>query len=599
MIKNNRNLILVLAFGLSIVGVGISFMRSPDAPSLEPLPGKSARSPSAESRFVTSDACRECHQRHYTTWHDSYHRTMTQPATPETVLSTFDGVRLESRGQSFQLSRKGDEFFATRVTGNRTSAASEESRPIVMTTGSHSMQTYWVQAGRELRQLPWFFNIEEQLWIPSQDSFLTPPSDTPIASARWNDTCIKCHSTGGVPGYIPSAGFNTRVAELGISCEACHGPGERHVNFHRATKSTDPVTNAAAAMVSPEKLSHVAASQICGQCHSSSQVRDRRGWLRNGSPYRPGEDHKVSFRHAEVESTDPEDAPYLQDSFWSDGTCRVGGDELLGLQDSACFQHGEMSCLSCHSMHDSDPSDQLKVLADSNEACLQCHDTYRDQIEEHTHHSIGSSGSQCFNCHMPHTSFALLKAIRSHRVDSPQTTDSTQGSRPNACNLCHLDKTLHWTATHLSDWYDAPEITMSETDRNTSAALLWLLRGNAIQRAIVAWGMSWQPAREISGSEWQAPFLAETLADPYSVVRFVAWRSLKHLPGFKDFQYDFLTPEGERSRNRAVDHWIKQARTIDDDRAIRVLLTPAGELDSQATQNLQAERDDRPVNILE
>ena len=25
--------------------------------------------------------------------------------------------------------------------------------------------------------------------------------------------------------------------------------------------------------------------------------------------------------------------------------------------------------------------------------------------------------------------------------------------RPNACNLCHLDRTLAWTAKHLEGWY--------------------------------------------------------------------------------------------------------------------------------------------------
>jgi hypothetical protein len=282
----------------------------------------------------------------------------------------------------------------------------------------------------------------------------------------------------------------TTVAELGISCDACHGPGERHVTFHQATKNEDPAVIAAAPMVDPEKISQVAASLICGQCHSSSQARDPIDWLKNGSRYRPGEDHTESFRHAEIGSAEPLDAPYLKDSFWNDGTCRAGGDELLDLHDSACYQQGRMSCLSYHSMHDSDPTDQLRCSNDSNESCLQCHEQYRDQLEQHSHHPIGSSGSQCANCHTPHTSFALLKAIRSHRVDSPRTTDTTLGARPNACNLCRLDQSLQWTATHLSDWYGVPRITMSETDQKTSASLLWLLRGNATDNRRVGYELA-------------------------------------------------------------------------------------------------------------
>ena len=36
--------------------------------------------------YVGSDACRSCHPHNHATWHDSYHRTMTQVATPESVI---------------------------------------------------------------------------------------------------------------------------------------------------------------------------------------------------------------------------------------------------------------------------------------------------------------------------------------------------------------------------------------------------------------------------------------------------------------------------------------------------------------------------------
>src|SRR6185369_16135276 len=42
--------------------------------------------------YTSSDTCKACHPREYATWRESYHRTMTQVATPETVLASFDGV---------------------------------------------------------------------------------------------------------------------------------------------------------------------------------------------------------------------------------------------------------------------------------------------------------------------------------------------------------------------------------------------------------------------------------------------------------------------------------------------------------------------------
>ena len=49
-----------------------------------------------------------------------------------------------------------------------------------------------------------------------------------------------------------------------------------------------------------------------------------------------------------------------------------------------------------------------------NKACLNCHAEIADDIPGHTHHKPDSSGSDCNNCHMPHTVYGLLSAIRSH-----------------------------------------------------------------------------------------------------------------------------------------------------------------------------------------
>ena len=35
--------------------------------------------------YVTSETCRSCHPSQYDTWYGSFHRTMTQVATPDTV----------------------------------------------------------------------------------------------------------------------------------------------------------------------------------------------------------------------------------------------------------------------------------------------------------------------------------------------------------------------------------------------------------------------------------------------------------------------------------------------------------------------------------
>ncbi len=285
--------------------------------------------------------------------------------------------------------------------------------------------------------------------------------------------------------------------------------------------------------------------------------------------------------------------------YWNDKTCAVGGDEYNGLIESACFQRGKLSCLSCHSMHRSDPNDQLGDRMATNEACLQCHESLRGQLKEHTHHSANSSGSLCYNCHMPHTTYALLKAIRSHRVDIPSVAQSVRDRRPNACNLCHLDQTLQWTANALERWYGQAPVSLSGDEQLTAAGLLWLLKGNAMERVITAWHMSWEPATAVSGTDWEAPFLAELLTDSYSAVRFVAYRSLRKLPGFERLPYDFVGPEPQRTaaQKHVREFWSSQPPS--DVIRPQLLLTTPRQTDQEQVQRLKEARDDSPSRLPE
>jgi hypothetical protein len=62
---------------------------------------------------------------------------------------------------------------------------------------------------------------------------------------------------------------------------------------------------------------------------------------------------------------------------------------------------------------------------------------------------------------MPFTTYGLLKAIRSHQINSPSVQGSLETGWPNGCNQCHQDRTLAWTADYLSRWYDVPRPKLS------------------------------------------------------------------------------------------------------------------------------------------
>ena len=576
---------------------------------------------------VGSAACRACHPQQYESWHDTYHRTMTQIASKESVLAPFRGETLTGYGMTARAFRRGKEFVVDivdptyleqRETFDRSlpidDRAPRVELPIVMTTGSHHAQLYWYERSDtgELSEFPWTYRIAEKRWVHQFDALLQPEmtDSASLGHQSWNASCIECHSVAGQPNQ--HSGTNrygtASVAELGISCEACHGPGNEHclanrnpVNRYRSYVGDGPDTT----IVNPRRLSPKESSKACGICHSYFAYEDpellQRRWT-EGRKIRPGDDYSSLGRFETVE--DEEEFAYGDESillsrFWEDGTCRVGGREYNGLLMSPCHMEGELSCLSCHSMHHYESTnDQLRPGMDGNDACYQCHAEYRERLADHTHHAPESAGSVCYNCHMPHTSYALLGAVRSHRIDSPSVTGLSALSRLNACNLCHIDRTLGWTAESLDEWYDIPAPAhLSDDEQKTAAAVLWMLKGDAGQRAIAAWHMGWRPAHSAAGSDWIAPLLAVLFDDPYSAVRFNGFRSLQSLDGFKSQPNLYDSAQEKRSdvRQQIVRQWQQQGST----RQTGNTLVSEDGINQAEILRLLEQRDDRRMVINE
>jgi len=367
-------------------------------------------------------------------------------------------------------------------------------------------------------------------------------------------------------------------------------------------------------IVNPARLDHVRSSMVCGQCHGVYVTRDEYAmrFAREGSLFRPGEDLNKTRYYMQHPNSNPTPASradlqhnpkFYRDRWWGDGTILGGGREYTALMSSACYEKGQISCVSCHSMHRSDPDDQLKPGVDTAKACTGCHQEpkYNAEIASHTFHPSNSEGSNCLNCHMPYTSYALFKAIRSHQITSPKIEASARFGTPNACNLCHLDKTLDWAQQNLIKRYGRKEIELTAEQRNVAASLLWLLKGNSAQRVIAAWHIGWEPAQRASGKDWLAPFTAQLLKDPYGVVRYVVARSLKKLPGLSDFSYDFLGKPDYLSASvaRATQVWENGPLPVPENRDDILLLDIEGCVQLPKLEQFLRERDDQSITIQE
>lgn len=627
-----RGLLVALAaavtVGLTSIAVGAPI---PDAepPSDRPLEGLSP-----DPDVVTSDTCRACHPHQDATWRESYHRTMTQAATPEAVVPEIDEEVFDHRGERYRLVRRGDRFFAGIAV--RTPEGEDwVEREVVQTTGSHHFQSYWFATGegRELTMFPLCYRIDEARWMPVDSAFLMPPgTQQQLGNARWNANCIVCHTTWGQP-RLAGDHVDTHVGEFGIACEACHGPGGAHVAANR-----DPVRRyglhlgegADPTIANPARMDPVREAEVCGQCHGVTVPRQELGadWLEVGHTYRAGDvlaDTRVIVSPGNAESPELARQLALQPDFfdtifWKDGQVRISGRDYHGLLASPCYADGEgehrMTCLSCHQMHQAadDPrpraewaDDQLGPGMRTDRACTQCHEELGSAAAAAAHSRHPEGTTSCYDCHMPYTTFGLLKAIRSHTVGSPSAQESLDVGRPNACNLCHLDRTLAWTAAQLEEGYgiEAPDLTGDERRdaREVAAGALWALRGDAGVRALVAAAFGRAEARAASGTSWMLPFTTELLRDPYDAVRFVAQAALRAEPsvGPSGGGYDFLAPEAERRAvlARLESDWraARSARVGQD--LTQMLIDGDGNLRDDAFRALLARRDLRRIYLGE
>ena len=130
-----------LAWGLVLTGISVlSATRADELPTNRPI-----KLPAGD--HVSSDACRSCHPGNYASWHASFHRTMTQVATFATTAVAMDGLELSYDGVDYRVEQQGSVYAVRSRPQGNTVAAWGQPREIVLLTGSHTLQIYWLETG--------------------------------------------------------------------------------------------------------------------------------------------------------------------------------------------------------------------------------------------------------------------------------------------------------------------------------------------------------------------------------------------------------------------------------------------------------------------
>jgi hypothetical protein len=512
--------------------------------------------------YAQSGECRRCHPSHYESWARTFHRTMTQEASEASVLGDFDGASI-SYGGIRAVMQRADGRFVMRFVGPDGLLSRAE---VARTVGSRRIQQYLARDGDVYFRLPVAWNVEEGRWMHMNGAFLTPdPTRSPTLGrieladyhrhvTRWNDNCVFCHNVAPDPG-LREQHFDTRVAELGVACGACHGPGEEHVRVNR-----DPLRRYALhlsdrrdpTIVNPSRLSPQRSAEVCGRCHGQRITDDFGRFLSHGDRFVPGERLRDYSRPLSRDTPLHGDRTVFAPRFWRDGTARLTAYEYQGLLASPCRG---LTCIDCHSMHEGDPRGQIAPSAIGDHACTGCHRELAQAAAARAH-SAHSARVECVECHMPRIVYGLVHVHRSHRIEIPDPARDAANGRPDACTLCHAERTLAW-AQHAFDrlWRDSPSAVRAREDEAHVPTMA--LAGDPIERAVACAALGRADALNERDRPRRLGLLLDTMIeDPYPAIRRIAWQSARSLAR-GTLEWGSYDPTADRAARVA---WVERAR---------------------------------------
>jgi predicted CXXCH cytochrome family protein len=463
------------------------------ANEVSPAPQAPLAPAASASEYLGSGSCARCHDVEHTQWKNSLHIKMTKPIAEATVIGDFrEGTKFADHDRAYTFGMKDGKPSVSIAFGNR----APETFTVDYTLGAKRYQGYLstMPDGR-IYVLPIFWHVGTRRWIDWKEITSVPEGAHQFRQI-WNSNCFNCHGTNIVQGYdVAGKKYNSTWTEMGIGCEACHGPGRQHVALMEAWEK-DPASKPKYDNSSKNrqlsdilKILSVKSSEprriydTCAYCHGNK--RNSFVGFKGGDRY---SDYAVPFL-----ISDPLPDNDLQGEFWPDGRPnRFNRPQALTL--SGCFKAGAIACTNCHVAHGSRNDFSLKVNINQGRngdaLCTQCHTTPKapspkpsafaaatadkqapspsftgPALEGHTFHKPDSAGSRCISCHMSDVNWRLLIRRRDHTFQPPVPENTAQFGIPNACTTCHDDRTPEWAAKQMTAWW-------GDNERRTQAVSL-------------------------------------------------------------------------------------------------------------------------------
>ena len=393
--------------------------------------------PKPHSAYVGRDSCVECHAEAVAKWEGSHHFHAMELPNDQTVRADFNGTTFTHHAITSRFFKKGDHYMVE--TENQ--KGKQEAFPVKYTFGWEPLQQYLVEFpdGR-LQVLPFCWDVEGERWFHLYNEERIPPHDQLFWTRpmqNWDHMCADCHSTNVRKKFDPGTErFATSFSEVNVSCEACHGPAEKHVAMAREGNWRGDVFFGLADVKSDNRTQ----LESCAKCHA------RRSTL--NLDHHAG--HKF-FDHFVLELLEPWAPSVSQPTYHPDGQINEEVYVAGSFIQSKMFHKG-VKCVDCHDPH------TAKTITKGNALCMRCHipkpenPTLYDSPAHH-HHEVGTKGAKCVECHMPEKTYMGVDPRRDHSIRVPRPDLSVKLGTPNACNRCHDDKDAKWAADWVAKWH--------------------------------------------------------------------------------------------------------------------------------------------------
>lgn len=467
--------ILLAVCVVALAGLGLTGA-SDDAVETRSNGGPDDNSYMDDATYTGSTECGTCHQEAHSAWQDSLHPTKIRVARDSTVVGDWDTDPVVTVGDDEQvivsLSRDGQDFLVD-LDGQGTDVHKVD----YVLGGGGWMQRYLVTIGSSRYVLPIQWNVETGEWVGYSTDLWYTDTGVPKAIATdssWDLNCAGCHVTGFEIEYNDTGGeWIASWNELGVGCEACHGPGSLHV---------DPPTGESRS----DYIWVTVDSMLCGYCHNrgtsvGSLGGEKAGYPMDasGRPVMPGDDLDLFFEtegiyHSDGETSSVHRQQYpdyvghphsdslktiLEDPLGQETCLKCHStDYMLAVEDEKpAFDAVQYSieCVACHSSHGSDEDHELRV--DRDQVCSQCHRTFDTPPGGIVHHPqtemvagmidipeiTGSpwmgGEAVCADCHMPLVATGAVDFdIASHSFYHISPGKSVTYDMPNSCTVsCH------------------------------------------------------------------------------------------------------------------------------------------------------------------